>query len=154
MSRHGIEIKMYSGEAVLKAVNNIDRYTAKTSESIKRVIADGTRAIYSTAVRMAPHGPTGNLRLGMKYSASGTSGVIMSTAPHSHLVEFGTEPRITYRKVKKGPKHAMKMPDGRFVKGDIYNGRMKKKPFMRPAYITERPKIEQEMKKVITDDAD
>lgn len=152
--RRGIEIRMYSGEAVEKAIRNIDRYTARTREGIQRTIARGTEAIYSTAVRMAPHGPTGNLKAGLRRKVSGVSGQVMSTAPHSHLVEFGTGPRITYGNPKKGSRHAMRLPDGRFVKGDIYNGRMRKKPFMRPAFMEERDKIESEMKKVVSGDSD
>lgn len=151
MSR-GIEIRMSMGEAVLKATRDIDGYTSRVQTGIVRTIANGTQAVYSAAVRMAPRGPTGNLKAGLTYRLSGVSGMVMSRAPHSHLVEFGTEPRITYRQVKKGTKHAMRLPDGRFVKGDIYNGRMPKKPFMRPAYMTERDNIEAQMKKVITDD--
>lgn len=48
----------------------------------------------------------------------------------------------------------MKMPDGRFVKGDIYNGQMPKHPFMRPAYLKEKDKIEADMKEAIERDTD
>lgn len=63
MSR-GIEIKFKSAEAVSLATRQIDRYTKGVQERIRGVIRKGAVAIYDAAVRMAPSGPTGNLKKG------------------------------------------------------------------------------------------
>lgn len=155
MSR-GIEIKFKSAEAVGLATRQIDRYTKGVQERIRGVIRKGAVAIYDTAVRMAPSGPTGNLKKGISFRSDNDwkGAEIVSNAPHSHLVEFGTEARITYPDPRKGPKHAIRMPNGRFVKGDIYTGKLKEHPFMRPAYMKERDKIESAMKEAVERDTD
>ena len=43
----------------------------------------------------------------------------------------------------------MRMPDGRFVKGDIYNGKMTKHPFLRPALESQRSKFETDIIKAV-----
>ena len=74
----------------------------------------------------------------------GSYGEVKSTAPHSHIVEFGTGPRITAPRRKKAL-----LINGNFVRGDIYNGKMPEAPFMRPAIEQERPNIEAEVEEAI-----
>lgn len=152
----GFVIRMKSTEAVELATKEIDSYSKAVQGRIRGVIRKGTMAIYDSAVRMAPMGKTGNLKQGIRFRSANDwqSGEVVSTAPHSRAVEMGTGPRITYPDPRLGKRHAMKMPDGRFVKGDIYNGQMPKHPFMRPAYLKEKDKIEADMKEVIEHDPD
>ena len=133
-------------KAVYKATADIEKYNKETQQAIKSAVADGVTAIKVQAIRLAPAGLTGNLKTGIQseMGQSGSYGVIKSTSPHSHIVEFGTAERITYTKNKQ----ALKI-NGSFVKGDIYNGKMPKKPFMRPAVEAERPKIEENIKRVL-----
>jgi HK97 gp10 family phage protein len=141
------KIHMDLDKAVYKATADIEQYDKNVQQAIKAAVADGVTAIKEQAMRMAPAGPTGNLKAGIKseMGQSGAYGVIKSTAPHSRLVEFGTGERITYNKAGK---KAMVI-NGRFVRGDIYNGKMPAKPFMRPAAEAEKPKIEESIKKVL-----
>jgi len=134
-------------KAVYKAMADIEKYDKTSQQAIKSAVASGVTAIKEQAIRLAPAGPTGNLKAGIKSEMSSSSayGVVKSTSSHSHIVEFGTGERITYN--KKG-KQAMVI-NGSFVKGDIYNGKMPRKPFMRPAVETEKPKIEENIKKVL-----
>lgn len=145
----GITFKFSTDKTVLKAIHDISSYGERAQRAIKQVIANGTRAIHAEAVKRAPLGRTGALKRGIKYSINGAGGEVVSTAPHSRVVEFGTGPRIVYSDVKRGTKHAMKLPDGRFVKGDIYNGKMEKHPFMLPAMMAKRDEIEAEIERAI-----
>jgi len=133
-------------QAVYKATADIALYNEKTQQAIKSAVTDGVNAIRDQAIRLAPAGLTGNLKSGIKseMSQNVAYGVIKSTSQHSHLVEFGTGERITYSKNKQ----ALKI-NGSFVRGDIYNGKMPAKPFMRPAVESEKPKIEENIKKVL-----
>lgn len=152
----GFVIRMKSTEAVELATKEIDSYSKAVQIRIRGVIRKGTMAIYDSAVRMAPMGDTGKLKQGIRFRSANDwqTGEVVSTAPHSRVVEMGTGPRITYPNPKLGKRHAMKMPDGRYVKGDIYNGHMTKHPFMRPAYLKEKDKIEAAMKEAIDRDTD
>lgn len=143
----GFQIKANIEKAVYKAMADIEKYDKTSQQAIKSAVASSVTAIKEQAIRLAPAGSTGNLKAGIKSEMSFSSpyGVVKSTSPHSHVVEFGTAERITYN--KKG-KQAM-IINGNFVKGDIYNGKMPQKPFMRPAVESEKPKIEENIKKVL-----
>ena len=127
-----------SGE-VKAAIQSIGTHSEIVNNNIPRVIARATKAVASEAIRRAPVGPTGNLKRGITYTLKPNYGEVLSKAPHSHYVEFGTG----------APKHAMRMPDGRFAKGDIYNGKMTAHPFMRPALESQRSKIETDIIKAV-----
>lgn len=137
-----IKITMQTSGEVKAAIQSIGTHSEIVNNNISRVIARVTKAVASDAIRRAPVGPTGNLKRGITYTIKPNYGDVLSKALHSHLIEFGTGERIVYPDRKKGPKHAMRMPDGRFVKGDIYNGKMTKHPFLRPALESQRSKIE------------
>lgn len=144
-----IKITMQTSGAVKMAIQSIGTYSDAINAKVTRAIADGTKAIASEAIRRAPMGPTGNLKRGITCKIGYNYGEVLSKAPHSHYVEFGTGERIVYPDRKKGPKHAMRMLDGRFVKGDIYNGKMPAHPFMRPALESQRSKIETNVIKAV-----
>lgn len=135
-----------------QATADINRYNANTQRGIRRVIADGVQSTFETAVNRAPYGPTGNLKTGIKKEVRGSHGVVKSTSPHSHLVEFGTGPRIVgpvKRAALKLPHFDLSMGWPGYVKGDIYNGKMPKAPFMKPAAEENKPKIEAAMEEVL-----
>lgn len=148
MSRRGIDIKMFSGEVVKKAANDIKRYDKEMQGKIRNVIAKGTIAVMKAAIIKAPMGPTGSLKAGIhsEMEREKPQGIVKSDAPHSHLVEFGTVERIASNDPRKGKK-AMRIND-KFVSGVIRTGKMPKRPFMRPAMMQERGKIENEMEKI------
>lgn len=149
--------RIYSNisDATYKCTADIANYDTKTRQAIRSAVETGVNAIADKAIQLAPAGPPKSAReitikAGIKREMSkyGASGTIKSTAPHSHLVEFGTGPRITYNNPKKSHKRAM-IINGGFVRGMIANGRMPKRPFMRPAVESERPKIEEDVRRAI-----
>lgn len=148
MSRRGIDIKMFSGKIIQKAAMDIKRYDQETQKKIRNVIAKGTVSIMKAAIAKAPMGLTGELKAGIRseLEQKKPQGIVKSDAPHSHLVEFGTAERLTWNDPRRGKK-AMRI-NGDFVSGTIRTGKMPKKPFMRPAMMQERDKIENEMERV------
>ena len=137
-------IKADLSSATYKATADINHYNETTQQRIRSAIADGVRATHAAAVTKAPYGATGNLKAGIETELHGSYGVVKSTAPHSHIVEFGTAERIVAPRTKK----AMTI-NGSFVRGDIYNGKMPAKPFMRPAIEQERPNIEAKIEEAV-----
>lgn len=135
--------------AVYTATADISKYSTETGQKIREAVQNGCENIRDRAIRLAPKGPTGNLKAGitMKMSPRGASGVIKSTAPHSHLVEFGTGVRITMNN-PRNHKRAMVI-NGDYVRGMIFTGKMTSRPFMRPAVEAEKPKIEETIKKIL-----
>lgn len=127
--------------AVRTTLGQLDRYSAAAQQNCKNAIRQGTHDLYDAVIIRAADGPTGNLRQGIKsdYNALRNEGSVRSTAPHGHLVEFGTRQRIV---MPMPPGRVLRLRNGDFVSGVIPAGRMPAKPFMRPAIEQERPKIE------------
>ena len=59
-------IKVNMGSVISNAIRDIDKYDAEKQKKIRKVIADGTKAVRDRAVQAAPKGPTGKLRKGIK----------------------------------------------------------------------------------------
>ena len=139
-------IKVNMGSIISQAVRDIDRFDAEKQKKIRKVIADGTKDVRDKAVELAPKGPSGRLRKGIKSSLINgeKEGIVTSTAPHSALVEFGSNVRVTLPRRKKALKFAWK---GRTVwaRGALNTGKMPRKPFLKPAAEKVWPKIVRSM---------
>ena len=149
MRRTGRAIHANIDEAVYKCTKDIEKYGREAHERIKKAIETGVKAVHTAAVTKAPGGRTGNLRAGIKMSITSTGttagGNVRSTAPHGHLVEFGTKPRL----VQNRPGKRAMVIGGSVRKGPWMAGAMPKKPFMRPAIEQERPKIEEAIRRAV-----
>ena len=139
-------IKVNMGSVISNAIRDIDKYDAKKQKKIRKVIADGTKAVRDRAVQTAPKGPTGKLRKGIKSSVvgDGREGLVTSTAPHSALVEYGTDNRLTYSRKGKVLKFTWK-GKVRYYRGILKSGKMKPKPFLKKAADSEWPNIVRNM---------
>ncbi|EHG22289.1 HK97 gp10 family phage protein [Selenomonas infelix ATCC 43532] len=141
-------IKIFANirEEAFRAMVDVQKYDEKTQKEIRQATRDGVAAVHAAAVRTAPIRATGNLRKGIEqeFDEKTCSGKVRATAPHSHLVEFGTRERVTAPIRKK----ALKIGEG-FVRGWTFTGKMPKKPFMRPAIEKERPNIEARIEKAV-----
>lgn len=139
-------IKVNMGSVISKAVRDIDKFDAEKQKKIRKVIADGTKDVRDKAMELAPKGPTGRLRKGVKSTLVNgeREGIVTSTAPHSALVEYGSNLRVTLPRRKKVLKFTWK---GKTVwaRGAIGTGRMPKKPFLKPAADKVWPKIVKSM---------
>ena len=149
-------MKMFSvhvnmGEIISKAARDIDKYDAEKQRKIRKVIADGTKDTKIRAVQMAPRGPTGNLKKGITdhLVSGGREGIVMSTAPHAHLVEYGTAgSRLTYPVHKKALKITWNGKTG-WARGYISSGKMPARHVLKRAAEREWPQIVQSMEKAM-----
>lgn len=143
-------VRVNMDEVISKAVRDIDKYDNVKQKKIRKVITDGTKEIKTRALQLAPKGPTGNLRKGIKdhLVGDGREGIVMSTAPHSHLVEYGTENRITYPVQKKALKITWKGKSG-WARGYISSGKMPARHVLRNAAEKEFPRIAKSMEEAL-----
>ena len=141
-------IKIFANikEEVFLAMANVRKYDEQTQQRIRAATRDGVAAAHAAAVRAAPIRATGNLRRGIvqEFDEKTCSGKVRATAPHSHLVEFGTRERVTAPLRKR----ALKIVEG-FVRGFTFTGKMPKKPFLRPAMEKERAAIESNIERAV-----
>lgn len=135
-------VRVNMGSVISKAVRDIDKYDADRQKRIRKVIADGTKAVRDRAAQTAPKGASGKLRKGIKSSlvGDGREGQVTSTAPHSALVEYGTDLRVTMPRRKKALRFTWK---GKvwFVRKAIGTGRMKPQHFLKNSAEKEWPHI-------------
>lgn len=141
-------IKIFANikEVAFRAMVDVQKYDEETQKKIRKATRDGVAAVHATAIRAAPIRVTGNLRRGIvqEFDEKTCSGKVRATAPHSHLVEFGTRERVTAPLRKK----ALKIAEG-FVRGFTFTGKMPKKPFLRPAMEKERTAIEANIERAV-----
>lgn len=140
------KIRVNMGSVISNAIRDIDKYDAEKQKRIRKVIADGTKNVRDRAAKMAPKGATGKLRKGIKSSmvGDGREGIVTSTAPHSTLVEYGTDDRLTYARKGKVLKFTWK-GKVRYFRGVLKSGKMKPQPFLKKAADTEWPHIVKNM---------
>ena len=141
-------IKIFANikEEAFRVMVDIQKYDETTQKKIRKATREGIAAVHAAAVRAAPIRATGNLRRGIvqEFDEKTCSGKVRATAPHSHLVEFGTRERVTAPLRKK----ALKIAEG-FVRGFTFTGKMPKKPFLRPAMEKERTAIEANIERAV-----
>ena len=132
------KINVRLDDVVFRATADISKYDKETQDKI----ADGVKGVYEEAVNRAPK-RTGGLIEGIKMDVKGAHGTVKSTAPISHVVEYGSGPRIA------SPLRAKAMLiNGDFVRGHVVST-MPERPFMRPAAEAGKPKIEAAVKEAI-----
>lgn len=88
-----------------------------------------------------------------KFVRGKTAAKIISAAPHSHLVEYGTAPHILNYSGKK-PLRVVDQDVMRFVSRSIRHPGAKKKPFMVPAYMAERNNFLREVAQIVHDECE
>jgi len=76
---------------------------ALPNDKVEPVMLEGAKVIAAAAKDKAPLGPTGHLKKSVKakqlkqisnYPRSAAAAVDRKIAPHAHLIEYGTRPRI------------------------------------------------------------
>lgn len=114
---------------------------ALPNEKVEPVMMEGAKVIADAARSKAPQGATGNLKRSIKakflrqigtYPRSAAAAVDRKIAPHAHLIEFGTKPR-------------MQKTTGR------YTGIGPARPFFRPAVDTNVARIYTQIKDKLLD---
>jgi HK97 gp10 family phage protein len=124
------------GEEIQRAFKDIDNYDDKTQAKIRSAIRSGTENIMRGAKsRIRVH--TGNLMksVKMEYDAAHNRGFVKSDAPHAHLLEKGTRAAFIVPKRKKAL-----LINGKFY-ASAFTAAKKARPFMKPAFDEEKPKV-------------
>lgn len=129
-------------KGVKEAFENIERYDRETKTKITKRVNNSLNAIRRLAKKRI-NNRTGNLSKGIRknFDSRVISGVVMSRAPHAHLVEFGTKGKgiVSVEKNGKGSK-AFKMANGIFRASFVHKG-TKAKPYLFPSFNEVRPKF-------------
>ncbi len=136
-------------QGVQAITDKIGKYGIETDKKLDNVVNGSLKNIAAGARKRLPSGKTGNLRKGLKksFSKKKHTGTVKETAPHGHLVEFGTKPHS----LDKGAKRKVMVINGNPVSGNVMHPGAKKNPFMQPAYYTERANYIANIKKAVTE---
>ena len=148
-------------KGVAAITNKIGKYSAETDARLDNVVNGSLKNIAAGARRRIPNGKTKNLRKGLKksFSKKKHTGTVKETAPHGHLVEFGTKPHALTKGASRDSERAAKRKrtyvqviNGNPVDGEhIMHPGAKANPFMQPAYYAERANYIAGVKKAVTD---
>jgi HK97 gp10 family phage protein len=79
----------------VKGLKELKRTLERIPEQVRSVLEDLTRETYEKAVQYAPE-RTGFLRRNIRMSVEGLTGRVISQAPYSAYVEFGTRPHMIF----------------------------------------------------------
>lgn len=153
MGKNSMTISMEI-EGLDEAIHKLKLYDTKNSKAIAKAISKSGRNIRDDAKSHVPV-RTGTLRdsLAARFKSSDLQSVVKADykkAPHAHLIEYGVEPSI----VKPKKQTALKFTDGstiKYARGPIRLPARKARPFMNPAFQSEKPKVENEIKKILKD---
>jgi hypothetical protein len=79
----------------VKGLKELKNTLERILDHLRSVLEDLTRETYEKAVQYAPE-RTGFLRRNIKWSVEGLTGRVISQAPYSAYVEFGTRPHMIF----------------------------------------------------------
>jgi len=141
-----LTVKPKNVQAVL---NNMQKYDKDTTQRIGEAVNNSLKNIAKGVRSRLPTARSGKLRKGVKksYSKKKMYGEVKSTAPHAHLIEFGTEAhaltkgasRDAKRAAKRGRNYVMVI-NGNPVDGEhVVHPGSKAHPAVQPAYYAEKP---------------
>lgn len=133
-------------KGVKNIIDNISKYDAETTQKLGEVVNNSLKAVAKGMRGRLPAKKTGNLRKGIKksFSKKKLSGQVKATAPHSHLIEFGTKTHVISIKRKK-----ILIINGGFAGKSITHPGAKAKPFMQPAYYAEKQNYISNLEKAV-----
>lgn len=131
------------------ALRNIAAYNTKTLIGLEESVRDAGVNIAGKA-RLAVNVRTGRLRRSIKSNFNRTKmqTTIQTKVPYAHLVELGAAATIIKPKKRK----FLKIPSSSgnyFVSRPIHIPARPARPFMNPAYQSEKPKLEARVKKIL-----
>lgn len=143
-------LKLFSANVQTKLEHSVNSY----GKTIRR---GARQRVSSRGIRKNEGGRRLDIksRITMKranFSRGKTAAKIISAAPHSHLVEFGTTPHVIKRRSKR-----FKIVDtnvARYTSGDVKHPGARKKPFMRPAYMEVRNKFLRDVERIVRNEAE
>lgn len=128
-------------KTINKSLRNIKRGAmARVSSRGPRVNSSGRKLDIKSRIKVKR----------AKFAKGKLGGRVISAAPHSYLVEYGTKPHS----LDKGAKRKIMVINGHPVSGKIMHPGAKKKPFMLPSYMQERPEYLESVKNIVKQEVD
>lgn len=139
-------------EGLDEAVRKLKIYDSNSRLKIEDAIQKAGRSIRDDAKIRVPI-RTGSLKrsIGSRFNSNKLQSTVKADynkAPHAHLIEYGVAQTVIRPKTKK----ALKFTAGgsvRFVRKEVILPARKARPFMNPAFQSEKPKVEAEIKKIL-----
>lgn len=152
-------------EGLDEALRRLKAYDAKSTEKISEVIRLDGQNIGKEARSRVPR-RSGKLRKSIRtrFDSTAITSTVRTNEPYAHLVEFGAaaataRPRSKAKKKGEKPKLALRIDSRgfrRFVhksskpgKGVVHIPARPARPYMTPAYQSGKPRIENDIKKVL-----
>lgn len=131
-----------------KALSDISAWDGRTRLAVENVLQDSTKNIARSAKQKAAV-RSGKLKKSIKtgFDRRKPEGLIKAKTPYAHIVEFGAKAHIVKAKNKKaltifaGGEELLR----KYAKIPARKGR----PFIKPAFEQEEPKLISNMKKVL-----
>lgn len=153
MGKHSMTISMEI-EGLDEAIRKLKLYDGKSSKAIGKAISKSGRNIRDDAKSHVPV-RTGALRdsLMARFKSNDLQSVVKADynkSPHAHLIEYGVEASVVKPENKKALKFAAGN-DVKYARGPVKLPARKARPFMNPAFQSEKPKVENEIKKILKD---
>lgn len=141
-------------EGLDEALRRLKAYDTKSTEKISEAIRLGGQNIGKEARSRVPR-RSGKLRKSIRtrFDSTAITSTVRTNVPYAHLVEFGAaaatvRPRSRARKGGK-PKLALRIDGSKLVKGVVHIPARPARPYMTPAYQSGKPRIENDIKKVL-----
>lgn len=139
--------KVTSNE-LTKALGSISAWDGKTRLGIENALQDGTKDI-ARGARQRVSQRTGRLKKSIKtgFNRRIPEGTLRAKTPYAHIVEFGAKAHMVRPKNKKA---LTIFADGMvLLRKRARIPAQKGRPFIRPSFEAEEPKIVSNMKKVL-----
>ena len=138
-----VRFEMNVDSSELQAMEKAFRsYSTRVNREIRGAVTVTTRAIGKKArSRIRSKSGTLKKRVRVRMERDVNVGWVESRAPHSHLVEGGTKRHSLGKGIKR--------IDGEPVSGDVIHPGSQARPFLRPSYEEEAPKLPKRIKEIL-----
>jgi HK97 gp10 family phage protein len=137
---------------VNQAINNIEKYMQRKHLGLLGAVIESSKDISSTAKSLTPV-DLGELRTDINYTVAdrknSIEGNILSSAPYSTYVEFGSRPHRPPAKALEGWADRHGIPVGAVIASIAKKG-TKAQPFMTPAAMAQKPKFIRAVRRVMS----
>ena len=135
-AKRALDPGMFAAARVVKAESSAN------AQSLSQGITEGMYAISRSNVEGRPH------KTAQKVVKTQGGAVVSSSDPKTHLFELGVEPHVIQPRRGK----ALRLDNGRWVKGRVQHPGMAARPFLRPALdSTKREATEAALKVIRTE---
>lgn len=131
-----------------KALESISAWDGKTRLAVENTLQNGTKAVARGAKQRAAQ-RSGKLKKSIKtgFDRRKPEGMVRAKTPYAHIVEFGSKSYTVRAKNKK----ALTIPGGSalVLRKSAKIPARKGRPFIKPAFEAEEPKIVSNIRKVL-----